>query len=903
MWNARSTARFYCFKTLFVLIFVVCSGAIGVSAQQTPNVAANSIPALVQFGGVLVDVNGKPLTGTVGVTFAVYKNQEGGAPLWVETQNVQLNKAGHYSVTLGATASSGLPGELFASGEARWIGVQGQGQTEQPRVMLLSVPYAMKAGDAATIGGLPPSAFVLSGPSSGVDSTSSGVSPSGSNINALSGTGKKNYLPIWTSPTALGNSVLFQSGKGSKALVGFNTTTPGSMLDVNGSGTIRGLFTLPATGTAIASSGFNSQPQDFTASVFNSSTNMAVPQTFQWQTEPIGNNTSNATGSFNLLFGQGSGNPSETGLSIASNGQISFATGQTFPGTGSGTITGVTAGTDLTGGGTGGNVTLNLDTSKIPQLASSNSFTGAAGFGAAANSNGWTPVAIGGANSFGTWITLANTSAGGHTWNILSAGSGNSEGAGNLGITDFTGTSKIFLEGNVNAASLTTTGSITGGTFSSSGGLYLSGALFATGSTALSNAFVGYSGNTSTTGSQNTGNGVAALYSNSSGGLNTADGSYALSSNTTGSYNTATGNLALGANTTGEANTADGREAIGANTTGIGNTAIGYGALYYNVTGSYNTALGAGAGPDNTSSNLTNATAVGAFSQVMESNALVLGSIKGVNGGPANALVGIGTTAPTQSLEVDSGNSLVRGVNNFQKNGDTAFLFMGDTNNFIQSTFGTGITIGVFQVPAAVRINQYSGFVGIGTPTPDNLLTVNGSADKPGGGSWGTYSDARLKHLDGNFTAGLGEIMKLHPIRYRYKDDNGMGIRDREEHIGFVAQEVQGVIPEAVTQNDKGYLLVNNDPILWTMLNAIQEQQREIGSLRARLRKQRMSSAALSISPVAINHDREILSLRAQVKSLRDKDNRLQSRLIRLENAMNNLAEKSTDVAMALPKR
>ncbi len=459
MWNTRSTARCYCFKTLFVLILIVCSGAIEVSAQQTPKVAAYSIPALIQFGGVLVDVNGKPMTGTVGVTFAVYKNQEGGAPLWVETQNVQPNKAGHYSVTLGATASTGLPGDLFVQWRSAldWS-ASCKGKTSSPRVMLLSVPYAMKAGDAATIGGLPPSAFVLSGPSSGVDSTSSRVSPSASDINALTGTGKKNYLPVWTSPTALGNSVLFQSGKGSKALVGFNTTTPGSMLDVNGSGTIRGLFTLPATGTATASSAFNSQPQDFTASVFNSSTNTAVPQTFQWQTEPIGNNTSNATGSFNLLFGQGSGNSSETGLSIASNGQISFATGQTFPGTGSGTITGVTAGTDLTGGGTGGNVTLNLDTSKIPQLASSNSFTGAAGFGAAANSNGWTPLAIGGANSFGTWITLANTSAGGHTWNILSAGSGNSEGAGNLGITDFTGSSKIFLEGNVNAASLTTTG-------------------------------------------------------------------------------------------------------------------------------------------------------------------------------------------------------------------------------------------------------------------------------------------------------------------------------------------------------------------------------------------------------------------------------------------------------------
>src|ERR1700728_3685118 len=41
-----------------------------------------------------------------------------------------------------------------------------------------------------------------------------------------------------------------------------------------------------------------------------------------------------------------------------------------------GQITGVTAGTDLTGGGTSGNVTLNLNTSKVPQLATANTFTG-----------------------------------------------------------------------------------------------------------------------------------------------------------------------------------------------------------------------------------------------------------------------------------------------------------------------------------------------------------------------------------------------------------------------------------------------------------------------------------------------------------------------------------------------
>jgi hypothetical protein len=44
---------------------------------------------------------------------------------------------------------------------------------------------------------------------------------------------------------------------------------------------------------------------------------------------------------------------------------------------------------------------------------------------------------------------------------------------------------------------------------------------------------------------------------------------------------------------------------------------------------------------------------------------------------------------------------------------------------------------------------------------------------------------------------------------------------------------MQKIIPEAVTKNDKGYLLVNNDPILWTMLNAIKEQQNQIEILRS----------------------------------------------------------------------
>src|SRR5262249_45393910 len=107
-------------------------------------------------------------------------------------------------------------------------------------------------------------------------------------------------------------------------------------------------------------------------------------------------------------------------------------------------------------------------------------------------------------------------------------------------------------------------------------------------------------------------------------------------------------------------------------------------------------------------------------------------------------------------------------------------------------------------------------------------LSVNGTANKPGGGSWSTFSDERLKNIKNRFTTGLSAVMQLQPLRYEYKSDNALGLQSQGEQIGFSAQAVQKLIPEAVTQNDKGYLLVNNDPIIWTMLNAIKEQQAQI---------------------------------------------------------------------------
>lgn len=143
---------------------------------------------------------------------------------------------------------------------------------------------------------------------------------------------------------------------------------------------------------------------------------------------------------------------------------------------------------------------------------------------------------------------------------------------------------------------------------------------------------------------------------------------------------------------------------------------------------------------------------------------------------------------------------------------------------------------------------DHNGEVGIGTLTPDQLLSVNGGASKVGGGSWSVFSDERLKTVHGAFSRGLDAVAELEPIRFEYRSDNPLGLRAGAEYVGFSAQAVQKVIPEAVSTAENGYLRLDADPILWTMLNAIKELKGENDALKAQLTalRERLEQVELS---------------------------------------------------------
>jgi hypothetical protein len=472
--------------------------------QPAATTVRAAVPPLVNFNGTLRDVNSKPMNDVIGVTFLLYRDSEGGAPLWIETQNVRPDKAGHYSVVLGSTKTTGLPTDLFASGEARWLGVQVEGQPEQPRVLLVAVPYALKAADAETLGGKPLSAFMLAPPSapSQIASQPSSNPSSGSSTSVtdnrstqapITGGGTTNFVPLWTSSTKLGNSILFQNPAKN---VGIGNTSPAAKLDVSGGAFVRGALKLPATGTATSQHGFNSNPLDLTASSFNGQITQAIDETFRWQTEPVGNNTTNPLGKLNLLFAQGTLPPVETGLSLSTTGDITATTASLTAKNNSQVLS-------LTQNGTGAALTASSATSNgiVGQTTGAGRQSGVLGIGGSGSSfsigvqgqaqssngtgvlglsTGTTGIGASGktTGSSGIGVAAAATSASGVTQALFArvfspagiAGTFDNAGGGKILSARNNGVEKFSVDGNGNVTANNVVNGVTAGTGLTGGG-------------------------------------------------------------------------------------------------------------------------------------------------------------------------------------------------------------------------------------------------------------------------------------------------------------------------------------------------------------------------------------------------------------------------------------------------
>ncbi|HZO99838.1 MAG TPA: hypothetical protein VFD30_06075 [Terriglobia bacterium] len=151
-------------------LFLVISSP-GNGGDQTSS-SPEGVPRLVKFSSYIKDLKRTSPPQPLSITFSIYAEPVGGDPLWTETQAVTAAADGRFEVLLGAATPGGLPASLFAvqpagspgasDTQSRWLGIQINSEPEQePRTMLVSVPYALKAADADKLGGRPASDFVL----------------------------------------------------------------------------------------------------------------------------------------------------------------------------------------------------------------------------------------------------------------------------------------------------------------------------------------------------------------------------------------------------------------------------------------------------------------------------------------------------------------------------------------------------------------------------------------------------------------------------------------------------------------------------------------------------------------------------------------------------------------------
>lgn len=308
-----------------------------------------------------------------------------------------------------------------------------------------------------------------------------------------------------------------------------------------------------------------------------------------------------------------------------------------------------------------------------------------------------------------------------------------------------------------------------------------------------------------TTGNNNASFGNQSLYDNSSGSNNVAFGGDSLSYNTIGNKNAAFGNQSLFYNTIGSANNAFGSGALLKNTTGNGNGGYGEEAnpttttgwnnigigfhslgqidgvgnrIFGNEIGFDNIGIGLSAGDRSgnningclflgafanvtfSNANLTNATAIGRYATVYQDNTIVLGAISGVNSASYSTRVGIGTYNPICPLQVVGSTNQFGSWAFYARSGSTT------TTGFANSTSGN------FSIIASDRIQA----------TEFNAV-----------------SDARIKNIQYRIDTAeaLDKINQLQVTQYTYKDWLQKGTAPK---TGFIAQEVEKILPSAVNQ-------------------------------------------------------------------------------------------------------
>jgi hypothetical protein len=330
-----------------------------------------------------------------------------------------------------------------------------------------------------------------------------------------------------------------------------------------------------------------------------------------------------------------------------------------------------------------------------------------------------------------------------------------------------------------------------------------------------------YAGNTSV--------GYKTLYAVTTGADNVAVGRDALLDNTTGNRNIGVGALAGENITTGYENIAIGHEALKTATTDIRNTAVGYQALY-STEANESTAFGWQALREASSGSANTAVGAHALSTVSTgyyNTAVGQGAGDNLTTGYNNIAIGYGADASSATVnnEVTLGNSNISSfrIPGISLSADSTSLSLSsalyatgnigrDSTDYISFTDNT-------QLDVYINGSNEFRFEADGDFHADGNIVAQSTT---------IASDVSLKE-NIQPVAGLKSVMALDGVSFDWK-------RDGKKSAGVIAQQVQKIMPEAVTEvkamDGSKHLSVNYNALTSVLVEAIKELKAEIEELK-----------------------------------------------------------------------
>ena len=242
---------------------------------------------------------------------------------------------------------------------------------------------------------------------------------------------------------------------------------------------------------------------------------------------------------------------------------------------------------------------------------------------------------------------------------------------------------------------------------------------------------------------------------------------------------------------------------------------------------------------------------------------------------PFGGLVGIGTNAPVAKFEVHSHSTTITGnqafVASFIGNGyNNGEVFVGDAADQAID-IGGEIQFGGKYKDADSEITEwaavggykensssgnYAGFIVLQTRADGGTLTERLRLNSTGMLNLGIYgvgtltsdssgnitaSDARLKNVEKKLDKGLEYVNQMNPVYYKWKEDSGFDTSELE--LGFLAQEIGDIIPEAApvcyekledgSNGEEKHRNYSDRALLAVYAKAIQELSAKVEALEA----------------------------------------------------------------------